>query len=306
MGTILAPIRQRASDSAGIAFSKSLTIRELTGRRRPESNRRMRVLQTLHGLDRLAPFLLRSCQKLYALHDDSTTPSLSEVCPSMLRLLLGECNRFATGRLSAGGSRVATVWKRDTKNPSYTAQVRMRGHATRSKTFRRKTDAKEWAKGRGVGPSARQARCPTNEAQRRTLAELVDRYLGKRKRRTARRASRRSTSTSGGGSSRSATFDSPEITPDVLKRCRKRLIGGMTYRGNPTKPRHGQTATPLPSALSSIGQSEKRTGQLSKPRLTLEAAAREPRSRPVPVRRRARAPAQRLPESPKMGGSTLS
>ena len=38
---------------------------------------------------------------------------------------------------------MATVWKRDTKDPSYTAQVRMKGHATRSQTFRRKTDAKK-------------------------------------------------------------------------------------------------------------------------------------------------------------------
>lgn len=59
---------------------------------------------------------------------------------------------------------------------SYRVMVRLKGHPAQSATFRRKTDAKRWAQQTEV--AIREGRYfSTSEAQKRTLAELVDRYI---------------------------------------------------------------------------------------------------------------------------------
>jgi integrase len=59
---------------------------------------------------------------------------------------------------------------------SYRARVRVFGHPERTKTFTRKTDAKTWAE-HTESDLGRGRYVPTGEAMRRTLAQLVDRYL---------------------------------------------------------------------------------------------------------------------------------
>src|SRR5437773_525658 len=58
---------------------------------------------------------------------------------------------------------------------AYRAQVRMRGFAHLSKTFTRKTDAKEWIE--NTRAAIRGGNAPANEAQRTTLREALERYL---------------------------------------------------------------------------------------------------------------------------------
>ena len=59
---------------------------------------------------------------------------------------------------------------------SYRVIVRLKGHPTQTATFRRKTDAKRWAQQTEV--AIREGRYfSTCEAQKRTLAELIDRYI---------------------------------------------------------------------------------------------------------------------------------
>lgn len=58
---------------------------------------------------------------------------------------------------------------------SYRAQVRLKGHAPQVASFARKTDAKLWAQ--QTEAAIRQGQhFGTNEARRRTLGELIDRY----------------------------------------------------------------------------------------------------------------------------------
>lgn len=57
----------------------------------------------------------------------------------------------------------------------FNVQIRLRGHPTRSATFRRKTDAKRWAQ--QTEAAILEGRYfKTAESNRRTLAELIDRY----------------------------------------------------------------------------------------------------------------------------------
>lgn len=73
---------------------------------------------------------------------------------------------------------MATIQGRKTKDGtmSYRVIVRLKGHPTQTATFRRKTDAKRWAQQTEV--AIREGRYfSSNEARRRTLADLVDRYI---------------------------------------------------------------------------------------------------------------------------------
>lgn len=59
---------------------------------------------------------------------------------------------------------------------SYRARVRVFGHPERTATFPRKTDARDWAV-RIEGDLKRGRYVPTTDAMRRTVAQLVDRYI---------------------------------------------------------------------------------------------------------------------------------
>ena len=73
---------------------------------------------------------------------------------------------------------MATIEKRVSKSGevSYRAKVRLAGEKSRTRTFKRHTDAKAWAAtveadlGRGI-------HVPTREERKRTLGDLIDRYL---------------------------------------------------------------------------------------------------------------------------------
>jgi ribosomal protein L18 len=58
----------------------------------------------------------------------------------------------------------------------YRVQIRLRGFPNEMATFERKTDAKLWAQ--QIKSSMREGRYfKTSESKKRTLAELVDRYI---------------------------------------------------------------------------------------------------------------------------------
>lgn len=73
---------------------------------------------------------------------------------------------------------MATVEKRSGRDgrTTYRARVRVFGHPERTKTFKRKTDAKTWAE-HTQADLGRGRYVPTTEAMRRTVAQLIDRYL---------------------------------------------------------------------------------------------------------------------------------
>lgn len=58
---------------------------------------------------------------------------------------------------------------------SYRARVRLQGHEPKTRTFTRLTDAKDWA--RSIEDNFKRGRLvPTNEAAKRTVADMIDRY----------------------------------------------------------------------------------------------------------------------------------
>lgn len=71
---------------------------------------------------------------------------------------------------------MADILKRSgTKGTRYRARVRVVGHPPQTRTFERKTDAREWA--RQVEADLKRNRdFPQRQHQRKTLAELIDRY----------------------------------------------------------------------------------------------------------------------------------
>lgn len=76
------------------------------------------------------------------------------------------------------GGAMATIQTRKTRDGKahYRVIVRLKGHPAQSATFRRKTDAKRWAQDTEV--AIREGRYfKTTEARRRTLEELIDRYI---------------------------------------------------------------------------------------------------------------------------------
>jgi integrase len=73
---------------------------------------------------------------------------------------------------------VATIEKRanDDGTPSYRVKVRLKGHPSQTATFTRLTDAKKWAT--QTEAAIRERRFfKTQEAQKHTLGDLVDRYI---------------------------------------------------------------------------------------------------------------------------------
>ena len=73
---------------------------------------------------------------------------------------------------------MANILKRKAANGTvtYLARVRLRGAPPRSETFTRKTDAKQWAQ--KIEAAIREGRhFPERDAQRRTLADAIDRYI---------------------------------------------------------------------------------------------------------------------------------
>jgi len=73
---------------------------------------------------------------------------------------------------------MASIEKRMTKDgrTTYRAKVRLRGHAPQTATFHRLPDAKHWAAQTDADIRAG-LYLPKREAQRRTLSELIDRYI---------------------------------------------------------------------------------------------------------------------------------
>lgn len=73
---------------------------------------------------------------------------------------------------------MATIEERIDKDgkPSYRVKVRLKGFPTQQATFRRKTDARNWAA--QTEAAIREGRhFKTTEAKRRTLGEMIDRYI---------------------------------------------------------------------------------------------------------------------------------
>ena len=68
---------------------------------------------------------------------------------------------------------MANITKRGSR---YQVRIRIQGHPTRTKSFARKSDALVWAR-ETERKIERGAALPDRDAERRTVADAVDRYL---------------------------------------------------------------------------------------------------------------------------------
>lgn len=110
----------------------------------------------------------------------------------------------------------------------YRARVRVTGHSHQSKTFTRKSDARDWA--RQVEVDLQRGRhLPTKEAARRTVAEMIDRYVtvtlpAKPRNRDAKKAK----ALLDWWRQRIGMVSLFAITPKLISECRDELLSQQT------------------------------------------------------------------------------
>ncbi len=108
------------------------------------------------------------------------------------------------------------------RGTTYKATVRLRGYPTQTETFKRLTDAKKWAT--DIESDMSNGRhFPTNEARKRTLTELIDRYIRDELRKKPRSEAKQKSQLEWwkkqiGGRTLI------QVTPALLAECRDKLI----------------------------------------------------------------------------------
>ena len=128
-----------------------------------------------------------------------------------------------------------TIEKRTTKNgdASYRVKIRVKGKPTVSATFARRTDAREWAK--ATEYEIKHGKYfKTAEAEKHTIAELVDRYLrdeAPKKRSEANRILHLNWWKEAIGDQTLA-----DVTPAVVAENRDKLLAGKTVRETQRSP----------------------------------------------------------------------
>jgi integrase len=171
---------------------------------------------------------------------------------------------------------MAMIEKRETgKGVNYRVKVRVKGHPAQSATFKRLTDAKRWAQ--STEAAIRERRYfKTSEAQRRTLAELVDRYsrdVIPQKGWWARDQARQLRWWRAELGTRSLA----DMTPAVIAEARDKLARGITVRGRQRGP---GTVNRYMAALShALTIAVKEWGWLEDNPLRKVTKAKEPRGR---------------------------
>lgn len=116
---------------------------------------------------------------------------------------------------------------------SYRVEVRLKGHPPQRATFNRLTDARRWAQ--ATEAAIREGRhFKTSEAKRRTLAELVDRYVREvcpHKKDGAHQARQLAW-----WKDQIGDYALADVTPALIAETRDHLAVRITARKNPTSP----------------------------------------------------------------------
>ncbi len=131
---------------------------------------------------------------------------------------------------------------------SYRARVRLQGHPEFTQTFAKKTDARDWA--RDIEAKLKGGKhLPSRDAQRRTVAQLIDRYLQHTLTRKARnRDAGKQGALLGWWKTEIGDLAVANVTPAVVAEARDKLLSGTTKR---KKPRSPATVNRYLAALSS-------------------------------------------------------
>ncbi|HEY1329540.1 MAG TPA: site-specific integrase, partial [Casimicrobiaceae bacterium] len=132
---------------------------------------------------------------------------------------------------------MASIDKREgPRGITYRVRVRLRGEAERVRTFRRKTDAELWAKkiesdlGHGLY-------VPTTADRRRTLAELIDKFIAEQLPIRERRADERNVKRTLAWWKEHAGFVTlDKLTPQTIAGFRSQLLARTVGSGDKRKP----------------------------------------------------------------------
>ena len=172
---------------------------------------------------------------------------------------------------------MASIEKRISGNgeTSYRVKIRLKGYPVQSASFERLTDAKKWAQ--ATESAIREGRhFKTAEAKRRTLAELIDRYIkdvlpGLPKSRAALSAQLT------WWKSEIGSYALADVTPAMIADCRDKLATGVTVRHTQRSP---ATVVRYLSALSAaFAHAVKEWRWLDDNPLRMVTKPKEPRGR---------------------------
>jgi integrase len=171
---------------------------------------------------------------------------------------------------------MATIEKRHTGGRiTYRTKVRIKGHPAQSATFERLTDARRWAQ--STEAAIRERRYfKTKEAQRRTLADLVDRYTSDvipQKGPWARDQAKQLA----WWRAELGTRTLADVTPAVIAEARDKLARGITVRGRQRGP--GTVNRYMPALSHALTVAVKEWGWLEDNPLRKVTKPTEPRGR---------------------------
>lgn len=124
---------------------------------------------------------------------------------------------------------MATIEERVTKDGKkmWRAKIRRKGRPAISKTFERKTDAKNWAQ--NTESDIRQGRASNTEATRHTVDEAIDRYIETTL--TQKRSKRDQLRQLSWWRDQIGSYTLADCTPALLVECRDKLVSGITRTG---------------------------------------------------------------------------
>jgi len=128
---------------------------------------------------------------------------------------------------------MATIEERRTKNGErrYRAKIRLQGHPTVTKSFRRRTDAKRW--GTQTEAAIREGRdFPKPEARKRTVVDLLDRYSRDVLRRKTPSMQYNQGAQLRWWKQRLGDLFLANVSPSVVVECRDELANQKTRRGS--------------------------------------------------------------------------
>lgn len=115
---------------------------------------------------------------------------------------------------------------------TYRARVRVLGHPERTASFDRKTDASTWAK--SVETDLKRGKyVPTSEAHKRTVAQMIERYIGETLPYKSRNTDRKNVERRlNWWKEQIGDYAIAHITADIITDCKQRLIAAPTPRGH--------------------------------------------------------------------------
>ena len=171
---------------------------------------------------------------------------------------------------------MASIERRDTgEGVTYRVKVRVKGHPAQSASFERLTDARRWAQ--STEAAIRERRYfKTTEAQRRTLAELIDRYIRDvipRKSRWAREQAIQLV----WWRAELGALSLIDVTPARIAEARDKLARDVTARGGQRGP--GTVNRYLAALSHAFAVAVKEWGWLEDSPLRKVTRPREPRGR---------------------------